>query len=412
MEQEVVFIKLEPDNFDDLQDSDNDSETDLYQDPDSLDMTAAEEPVDSSFSPLSAEDLVSCVLNGEISDSTWTVENSKSNEELINENIETVDLVIKTEVIDSGFNQIETEEIDGFDVTDEEKIVNEIVDGRKMCTLCNKSFATKFYKRHMRAHKRKKLLTCSVCNNYSSLSSVEMDVHMRKHYGPAFRCSECEYICDESFKLKRHMVIHTKEAPFKCSQCEYSCFQSNKLQSHMLVHSDEGVFKCKYCSFSTVDHASFQRHTKTHSHEKKFSCTECGYICFRNSKLKQHMLTHTGEKPFKCCECGHGATQLVHLKRHMLTHSERKNYQCTLCDYSTFDFQQFKGHNTKTHQIGALHQCTVCDFSSAQLYKLKRHMFIHTGEKPYTCELCPYSSSQKAHIKRHIMLKHSDERKP
>ncbi|XP_018012519.1 protein tramtrack, beta isoform isoform X6 [Hyalella azteca] len=53
--------------------------------------------------------------------------------------------------------------------------------------------------------------------------------------------------------------------------------------------------------------------------------------------------------------------------------------------------------------------CPICgsSFSGAYgKYNLKKHLFIHQGEKPFKCSACPYSTIRKAHLKRHIESVH------
>lgn len=51
--------------------------------------------------------------------------------------------------------------------------------------------------------------------------------------------------------------------------------------------------------------------------------------------------------------------------------------------------------------------CHICGSSSTNH---KRHMMIHTGEKPFACPYCPYKATQKTNIAVHIAHIHSEAR--
>ena len=53
-----------------------------------------------------------------------------------------------------------------------------------------------------------------------------------------------------------------------------------------------------------------------------------------------------------------------------------------------------------------LHTCKVCGHIFTHTGHFKRHMMIHTGEKPFSCTVCGKAFSRKDTLKSHY-LSHS-----
>lgn len=46
--------------------------------------------------------------------------------------------------------------------------------------------------------------------------------------------------------------------------------------------------------------------------------------------------------------------------------------------------------------------CEICKKQFSDNFKLKRHFFIHSGERPYTCKMCKKTFTRDDHMKRHV----------
>ncbi|XP_045112939.1 zinc finger and BTB domain-containing protein 7A-like isoform X9 [Portunus trituberculatus] len=79
-------------------------------------------------------------------------------------------------------------------------------------------------------------------------------------------------------------------------------------------------------------------------------------------------------------------------------------HQCTYCSYSTTNAGHLKRHLYK-HTGEKPYSCPYCNYSCTHDSNLKAHIRVHTGEKPYSCDHCPYRATQKGTLLAHL-IKH------
>jgi len=110
-----------------------------------------------------------------------------------------------------------------------------------------------------------------------------------------------------------------------------------------------------------------------------------------------------------CTVCSKVFTRPSHFRRHMRIHSGEKPYACSECDkrFST------KGHLNQhllTHTGEKPYSCEHCSYICSRKTHLSQHLRTHTGHKPYLCDVCGASFAESSNFNRH-KLTHIGEKK-
>lgn len=266
-----------------------------------------------------------------------------------------------------------------------------------------------------------------------------------------FTCDDCPESFKNSKKLVEHAVsIHERSPqsvkPFRCTKCDSRFGTSSNLVQHCKYHEGNRINMCTYCGKGFITTSDLLNHEKQHLNKREYTCEFCskGFnthkdlrshkiikhrdpstwnyhctLCDKRFHIKpnydSHMRRHTGDKRFVCKMCEKHFVTKDELRRHMVSHTNIRDYQCTECGKEYKDKRVLDVHLVKMHNIGSAkvpvrvkkHLCSICPKAFYDKSKLTRHMFTHSGEKPFGCHMCDKKFTDKSYVKHHLRVSHN-----
>ncbi|XP_043802021.1 uncharacterized protein LOC122719867 [Apis laboriosa] len=269
------------------------------------------------------------------------------------------------------------------------------------CDICQKQFKKKYL---LRRHK--KLAHCENEDKRDVSSKGNTLVELGSQKQEALSCTICEFRCNKRSTMIAHLAQNhegsgkskfTCKRKFTCIICGLICSRKETLRSHFVrKHTQHYEFSCEQCGKEFKIKGDLTTHMRLNHREPPVMCDVCGKTCRNSHSLYTHQKHAHYKAKYECPVCHRRLVTKENLDQHVLTQHEKKEKSvCEECGKTFFENHDFRKH-MRIHTGDKPYSCSVCARAFTTHSSLSQHLLLHTGERIYVCDVCGKSFAQKA----------------
>ncbi|XP_064596774.1 uncharacterized protein LOC135463444 [Liolophura sinensis] len=122
-----------------------------------------------------------------------------------------------------------------------------------------------------------------------------------------------------------------------------------------------------------------------------------------NSKGGRKRPKYQSNRVHTCSTCGKEFATPSILRRHMVVHTGEKPHKCPFCDKSYSQIEHLRRHKG-THTGENVFTCAVCKKLFVEKTRYTDHMMAHLEETPYKCHICQKGFSHRVGLQKHLRI--------